>query len=544
MYTLNYDELNKTKQEKSILENLEGGFNGAVIGVTNSYQERLLVIQNHLKNIYGEFADWESNLGCYLRSPEYLGHSRVVGKVDEIEEITTDDIRATLKQVQKYKALEKEAMDLNERFKKSHSVNDLIRAAELYGILPMKHEGTGDTALIDYYVLFPKNSDERQKIRDAVISNDNLLAVLALVTDLIASCYINGSVLTFPFVGSTIAQSRSRVFWRGENAYYGTSRASIYRGKEFKELPQDVFLAIRKMRYDECGLFLDKFSAPFDWTLRFGDVNFMAVMQHYGLPTDMIDITSDLMVALFFACCKWEGNDISSLGHWIPLKQSDFHCPDSRKHISDLGGDSRYGIIYRAPADIEDIRWIAVDPEDTVLRGVDVQKISKGEMEYYRCMNHIMPVGYQPFARCKNQSAYMLLTSSLTPDLLLNPMFEKYRFRLDEVFCQWVYDEMDGGRKIYPNDDIPNLSHYIGKIANTRIFSKEVFENYCGIVGYSDNKADHLKKRLRDYGYLISDDEVEFIKDCELEAINEKYTLDDAFRLAGVEVSSKPLIVI
>ncbi len=50
------------------------------------------------------------------------------------------------------------------------------------------------------------------------------MTVLALVTDLIASCYINDSVLTFPFVGSAIAQSRSRVLWRGGNAYYGTSR--------------------------------------------------------------------------------------------------------------------------------------------------------------------------------------------------------------------------------------------------------------------------------------------------------------------------------
>ena len=66
----------------------------------------------------------------------------------------------------------------------------------------------------------------------------------------------------------------------------------------------------------------------------------------------MMDVTSDLLTALFFACCKLE-ND----GKWHPLTKDDFEKEDSRVNVKKLGGDSRYAVIYRSPSEITDMKW-------------------------------------------------------------------------------------------------------------------------------------------------------------------------------------------
>lgn len=87
---------------------------------------------------------------------------------------------------------------------------------------------------------------------------------------------------------------------------------------------------------------------------------------------------------------------------------------------------------------------------------------------------HVIPVGYQPFNRCRSQHAYMVLGIQ---DLYLDAQFDKAKFLLDEDFCEWIYEEMGKGEKIYPHKDVPDITKYISKIANTHIFSKSVLMN-------------------------------------------------------------------
>ena len=63
----------------------------------------------------------------------------------------------------------------------------------------------------------------------------------------------------------------------------------------------------------------------------------------------MLDFTSDLKTALFFACCKYEN------GKWEPLKRNDFESKRSRPKVSRIGGDSRYGVIYSCLSEIADL---------------------------------------------------------------------------------------------------------------------------------------------------------------------------------------------
>ena len=115
---------------------------------------------------------------------------------------------------------------------------------------------------------------------------------------------------------------------------------------------------------------------------------------------------------------------------------------------------------------------------------------------------------------------------------------------MDEDFCEWIYEEMGKGEKIYPHKDVPDITKYISKIANTHIFSKSVFDEYCKLNQYNQKRSEILKNSLKQEGFFISDRELTFIEPDKLKQLNEKYTLEDARRIADIKPVAKPMIVI
>ena len=87
-------------------------------------------------------------------------------------------------------------------------------------------------------------------------------------------------------------------------------------------------------------------------------------------------------------------------------------------------------------------------------------------------------------------------------------------------------------------------SAYISKIANTHIFSKSVFDEYCKLNQYNQKRSEILKNSLKQEGFFISDRELTFIEPDKLKQLNEKYTLEDARRIADKKLVAKPMIVI
>lgn len=83
---------------------------------------------------------------------------------------------------------------------------------------------------------------------------------------------------------------------------------------------------------------MDKFDAVRHWSA--SSINYVALAQHYGIKTPMLDITSDLKTALFFACCKYENDQ------WRPMTRNDF-----------ANSNKKYGILYRSPTEITDMMW-------------------------------------------------------------------------------------------------------------------------------------------------------------------------------------------
>lgn len=100
---------------------------------------------------------------------------------------------------------------------------------------------------------------------------------------------------------------------------------------------------------------------------------------------------------------------------------------------------------------------------------------------------------------------------------------------------------MDGGDKIYPYNDVPDITKYIGKIAQTKVFSKSIFDSYCE---HRDIERSRLKHELLVAGFFVSDSEMSYISDDELRKINTEYTLDKAFSIADVDIKNYPLFMI
>lgn len=207
--------------------------------------------------------------------------------------------------------------------------------------------------------------------------------------------------------------------------------------------------------------------------------------------------------ALFFACCKPDENGLD----WHPLTEADFEKADSRKNVAALGGDSRYAILHYVPTNIVDCQWMTVNENET--HGI------------------ITPIGYQPFMRCSAQYGYMMITDEKY-DLMKDKLFRKIRFRLTEDFCNWIFNEMDCGRAIYPNDDdiagIQDIVNIVSDMNDRTEFSKYNAENVRKDISAILEPMVYYST-LKQYGITIKD-KIELLSDKTIDKINNSYTIE------------------
>lgn len=81
-----------------------------------------------------------------------------------------------------------------------------------------------------------------------------------------------------------------------------------------------------------------------------------------------------------------------------------------------------------------------------------------------------MQVGYQPMYRCGYQSGYIYPMRN-EPRLQEDWHFEKLRFKQSAELSQQVYDMMDGGKKVYPNEGLSEIREIIEELKETVVFS-------------------------------------------------------------------------
>ena len=243
-------------------------------------------------------------------------------------------------------------------------------------------------------------------------------------------------------------------------------------------------LLIRVIKMVDFSLWLSRLDCVQSWP--HGDVFHGAIAQHYGIATNGMDVSSNLKIALFFACCYYDNR----LHKWMPLSNQHFEQPSSRETVSDLNGDSRYGILYSAPADIAEMSRVA---------NID---------EFH--ITNVSPVGIQPFQRCERQSAVVIETGR-TYDMLKDMSFTKVRFRLTSEICEWIYHEMNEGELVYPNEGKGNCQDVVNIIKNSKKHTLEAFNFAVHTIQIDENKIKGMKERLKRQGYEFMDSVILFL---------------------------------
>ena len=486
----------------------------SISNVSMKHKDYFSIIINNLIEIYGDYANPKKNLEFYLNSKEYHNSCRRIKKLSKIPELTFEDIQRMVAEEDAYSA---KVEQLLSHRKTIESMGDgeeksqiIMEMGRILGIVPDSKDGLF-TWLVNFRIMTEK---EKEKYKEIIRSK---LTILDLVIRSLSDFFIDGMIEEYYPIGSVMTQPYSKHFYRGEYAFFGSSKPGMYRNVEKEEIP--FAMIIGTTRIDECCMSFDSFDAVNQWGCP--DVNYVALAQHYGLRTMMIDITSDLRTALFFACCKMDKN-----GNWTPMKNEDFSHRNSRKNQLGLGalGNSKYGVLYSATREIIDIRFIAEDDESKT----------------------IIPVGYQPFMRCAAQSAYMLLAPDPDYDLYQDTRFEKYKFRLTEEICNWIFEEMQQGKKVYPYDDIPDIYSEIAAENKSVVFSETVYakmKNSIEKQQLSDDEKRFLYQYLADRGVSSSSDKAVFTGE-RIREINEKYTPEYAEKLINKPSLSRPMIQI
>ena len=287
--------------------------------------------------------------------------------------------------------------------------------------------------------------------------------------------------------GTVIKQGERNHYYRGENQIFSKSQPTLLRKLELHDSEQERTLErlIAYMRIAEFKLFISQFDIVKNWAC---DVLYEPLAQHYGLDTEWLDITNDFNAALFFATCYWD----STLKKWLPLT----------KEQTEKNERSKYGVIFHMPYWQNPTRLISY---------------ANGDKD----VNLVLPIGFQPFVRCHMQTAYAIKMVKHFP-LQDDIEFEKLYFRHSEKLSRDVYELMDCGRKIYPQEGLSEFKDIIDGIKYTQIFSESAFFDACDTLGIKD--IDKYRRLLQERGIKIMDENLQFIISRQrLRVMNRKY---------------------
>ena len=106
-----------------------------------------------------------------------------------------------------------------------------------------------------------------------------------------------------------------------------------------------------------------------------------------------------------------------------------------------------------------------------------------------------VPIGYQPFVRSSIQSGYAIYDRGAMP-LQEDSSFEQFRFEQDPEFSKDVFDMMNGGKRIYPDESLTEALPIIGSIACATSFAKEA-------LNYALTRSHYY--RAEDFGVALAD---------------------------------------
>ena len=345
----------------------------------------------------------------------------------------------------------------------------------------------------------------------------------------------SGTVIHMPYGLRIITFPSKRQLFRGEVQNFHRSVPSLNRilrdGMDEKE--KELNRVIAHLRKWQFGNLIWNINIVPYWEAKLSDLNLDALAQHYGFPTHLLDLTNDLRAALFFATCKY----VPETDSFRPLRKEDI----------DTSEDTKYGYIFHAPDWIIDFNngggftnWSFEHLHNGNLMEMPDRNrrffLQSGDMD-----GVALQIGYQPLQRCAHQSGYIYPMRNDRP-LQDNWHFEKLRFKHSVELSQRVYNMMDGGKKVFPNEGITELRDYIERIRHSVVFALDELHAVYDGDGIDMSifpTIDALKKALDGYTTIngavkIQDEPIKYdIPQDLLDRVNSHYDGKDLMEAIG-----------
>ena len=238
------------------------------------------------------------------------------------------------------------------------------------------------------------------------------------------------------------------VLYRGQGRYYGKCLPSLYR-REMTE--ESIF--VEHVRIAEFRLFLEQF----DITQRFEEagyvVDYIGLAQHYGLKTDVLDVTSDIKVSMFFAMCDYDEDTAS----YKPKAEN-------KEYVGYI-----YSILTNESSKSPDNPLCVFS-------------------------NKVNVIGLQPFQRPGRQKGYAYHVGK---EGMLSGYL--YSFSYTKEDSEAIYNNFHRGADLWCKDDIVDTAKVI---ANTKTFSSKAVSLAVKMFGGTKSVNKRVKE-LRLTGYNI-----------------------------------------
>lgn len=221
----------------------------------------------------------------------------------------------------------------------------------------------------------------------------------------------------------------SNNYYRGEREYHAMCKPSLYRNnmteaKQFVERVKYEELCILMENYPLTQYYRNGIGFKFpDGTIKGKELSLdkMALAQHYGICTELIDFTTDKFVAAFFACTKYNADDTYSVNEEEGSEGCFYHYVDKN-------------VLSAMP-----------------------QKLRV--------------VGLQPFSRPGEQSGYVM---SMSADENLNDWVTyAIHFKHNRKVSEFIFNYTNRSKKLFPKSILEEKAMII---KNSNVFSRKAYE--------------------------------------------------------------------
>ena len=332
--------------------------------------------------------------------------------------------------------------------------------------------------------------------------------------DLYADLFTNGSTVSYPH-GIVVQYGNNypiRTFYRGEVKDYSqgkdNSKCRSSLGRKLSKLETDtaqgIEFFIAQLKIISFSNMISELKHNQYWN--FGDIFSYIIAQHYGIRTQFLDITDDLAVALFFACCKYMGK-----GKYQPVNERDITENNFGSHA----------VLYKR------IDNFSVD--------ADPKQMAKD----------VLPIGYQPFTCCYKQRGYFIDTMQsgdlVNYDLVADHGFEKLYFKRTPEFAAEIYELFDGGRELFHDRSMDLLSGLIDEIKAGDSFSEDTFNKVYASFGGAKSKDWWLSK-LAASGTEIGESAFELSDDLKAE-IDDSWDIKEFVDQEGLAIGGRMVYI-